>query len=611
MLPPVKRIFLVALLLGLATSAFSQVLWEKTWGGPYDDGCEVRNTRDGGMIAMAYYGVDPWLMRLDSNGDTLWTRRISHPIDLCAVTETLDGGFLATGLTRTQHRDLLAWKFDDRGDSVWMRTYVDTLYNEGMYTVLAEADSSFLITGYTSANGYDMLALHIDSLGNTIWQHAYGSPDFEGGTMAAATADGGYILATTASGTSAPHIWVVKIDGAGDTLWTRNHVEPYPTGGAVPTVTAQGDILIMGWIQRTDYDNYLLCLDSAGNRRWAQAYPGIGFESRTARGVIQDRFGGYTFASSVDHAYGPSGADHDIALFRLDSLGAVQQIHRIGRQGDDMPRYFEQAADGDYLFIGYTNSFVPNNQQLYFARLHPGGCGTFFYDLASPLRDSVCPGDTLLLDAGGGFVQYLWSDGDTTQTRAVLQTDTLYVEAIDSLGCVHYANGVSVRVFAGPQYAWSVSGNLEIQFTGMPGDGTQVRWDFGDGDTSSVADPNHVFSQAGTYVVCLQSLVPGCGWESYCDSVEVTTSIGVAQSTEALPSVYPNPASRQVLIANPTGMAAVCTLWNLQGGLVQATVVEAGETVAWDVAALGQGVYLLRMTGEGAQFLPQKLVIAR
>ncbi len=607
-----KRPLLLIVCLALsACVSQAQVLWEKTWGGPYDDGCEVRNTRDGGMIAMGTFGLDSWLMRLDLNGDTLWTKRISQPLDLCAITETLDGGFLATGTTRTQNRDILAWKFDLRGDSIWMKVYADTLSTEGNYTVLLRPDSSFVITGYTSANGYDMLVMHIDSVGNLLWRNTYGGPGFEGGTMAAPTSDGGYILTTTGGSPFFSNIWVAKIDSAGDTVWTRNYLEVFPTGGSVPKVTAQGNILIMGWIQPGDFDNYLLCLDPQGNPLWTQHYLGIGFESRTARGVIEDRWGGYTFVSSVDVGYGPLARDHDIAIFRLDSLGAVTQIHRVGHLGHEMPRYFEQTANGDYLIFGYSTSFAPMGQQTYLARLHPGSCGEFFYDLAGPQRVQICPSDTFLLDGGSGFTNYLWTDGDTNQIRRVTVSDTFYVQTTDSQGCTAYSSTVVVDAKIGPQFTWTAAGNLSLQFDGMLGDGMQSAWDFGDGGIDSTEDPLHTYSQAGTYYVCFQSLIAGCGWEQSCDSVTVANTIGVATSPPLLPQIFPNPNNGRFYIMNPSPMQLNYEVIDVSGEPLHSGVLEGDSDLQLDLTNVAQGVYLLQIQGEQGRYPSQRLVIIR
>ncbi|MCI5055640.1 MAG: T9SS type A sorting domain-containing protein, partial [Flavobacteriales bacterium] len=49
--------------------------------------------------------------------------------------------------------------------------------------------------------------------------------------------------------------------------------------------------------------------------------------------------------------------------------------------------------------------------------------------------DSICKGDTLILDAGS-FASYLWSTSDTTQSVELTLAGTYYVDVIDINGCM-------------------------------------------------------------------------------------------------------------------------------------------------------------------------------
>lgn len=605
-----KSIFSLIGFLLLATLLQAQVLWEKTWGGPYDDGCEVRNTRDGGMVVMASSGVRSWLMRLDANGDTLWTRIIHAPYDLCAVTETMDGGFLATGLTRYAHRDIMAWKFDVHGDSLWVQIYTDsTNTTEGMYSVFPQPDSSFLVTGYTSGNGYDMLALHIEKSGNLIWRKSYGGPDFQGGTMASPTADGGFVFATT-TGNSFSSIWVVRVDAMGDTVWTRNVVNARETGGPIPLVAQDGNIWVVGWINRTDYDNYIFCMDSLGNLLWTRPYPGIGFESRSGRGLIEDRLGGFSFASSIDDAYGPV-AGQDIALFRLDSIGQVTRIHRLGGVGDEMPRYFEQTANGDYLFVGYSTSFSTNGAQTYLARLHPTGCGEFLYDLSEQIRYDICPGDTLWLDAGAQFTQFLWNDGNTQQIRPVLQSDTLYVVATDSQGCLNYSSLVAVEAHPAPDFVWSPLSGMAFQFSGSVAPGSTVTWDFGDGMGDSLLAPQHTYALPGTYEVCMTATFPNCNPVTICDSVTAVIPIGLAPQWGSRVQVFPNPSAGWVTLRNDLPEALSYVVRDVAGRSWMVGQMEGNARIRLDLRTCPDGAYFIETTANGQRGPRLSLMIAR
>jgi PKD repeat protein len=66
-----------------------------------------------------------------------------------------------------------------------------------------------------------------------------------------------------------------------------------------------------------------------------------------------------------------------------------------------------------------------------------------------------------------------------------------------------------------------------IKFTEGAGSGAQLLWNFGDGGTSTTANPTHTYSVAGTYVVCLSvTTAAGCT-EQYCENIIVSSPGGV------------------------------------------------------------------------------------
>jgi len=86
--------------------------WQKIYGFAYhDQGFYCCETADGGYVVGATASVNNsfnfWLLRLDSNGDTLWTRVIDRAGDqsLITVDITDDGGYLLCGNTQQAGED--------------------------------------------------------------------------------------------------------------------------------------------------------------------------------------------------------------------------------------------------------------------------------------------------------------------------------------------------------------------------------------------------------------------------------------------------------------------------------------------------------------------------
>ncbi len=71
-------------------------------------------------------------------------------------------------------------------------------------------------------------------------------------------------------------------------------------------------------------------------------------------------------------------------------------------------------------------------------------------------ENAICDGESTLLDAGEGFVEYLWSTGETTRFITVSSADTYSVEVEDVNGCLG-SGSIEVSLFSLPQV--SIEGN--------------------------------------------------------------------------------------------------------------------------------------------------------
>ncbi len=120
---------------------------------------------------------------------------------------------------------------------------------------------------------------------------------------------------------------------------------------------------------------------------------------------------------------------------------------------------------------------------------------------------SICLGDTISLTVGGAST-YLWSTVQTTPTISVSpSTDTVYsVVATDINGCV-VDTSVSINLYESPQISFSFSPDpaegcapVSIAFKDESSPLMQSwLWDFGDGNSSSLQDPTHIYTTPGNF----------------------------------------------------------------------------------------------------------------
>ena len=69
-----------------------------------------------------------------------------------------------------------------------------------------------------------------------------------------------------------------------------------------------------------------------------------------------------------------------------------------------------------------------------------------------------------------------------------------------------------------------------VNFSGISLTATEWHWDFGDGDTSNVQDPVHIYEESGNYQVCL-TVEDTCYFAEYCEEIEICTGPPVAGFT--------------------------------------------------------------------------------
>jgi hypothetical protein len=100
-------------------------------------------------------------------------------------------------------------------------------------------------------------------------------------------------------------------------------------------------------------------------------------------------------------------------------------------------------------------------------------------------QTTFCEGDSLLLDAGPGYTNYLWSDGQTTtQTLYVTQSGQYSIFATDVTGCSGQSTPVNVLVNPSPNPTVVSNGPTsfcpgdDVTLCGQPGY-TQYQWNNG------------------------------------------------------------------------------------------------------------------------------------
>ncbi len=204
-------------------------IWTRTFDSPYLDELRcVRATIDGGCIVAGTIGDpvsygDAALIKYDGSGTLEWSRIFrGDSADLgYSVTLTNDGGYVLGGYTTSfsVYREMLLAKTSSTGDSLWLNHIGQIADWEGR-EVRERPDGGLVMSGYTKGFGggdADMYLLLTDS--NGIYQagRTYGGIEAEEGWSVDLTTDGGFVTAglTKGFGPGTTSVFVVKGDSVG------------------------------------------------------------------------------------------------------------------------------------------------------------------------------------------------------------------------------------------------------------------------------------------------------------------------------------------------------------------------------------------------------------
>jgi large repetitive protein len=219
------------------------------------------------------------------------------------------------------------------------------------------------------------------------------------------------------------------------------------------------------------------------------------------------------------------------------------------------------------------------------------GNGTFCQQAGDTLTANIAPGT------------YNWSTGETTQSIVVTQSGQYVVIVVDGNGCMS-SDTFAVVALPSPTAAFNFNVNgtgltytFADQSTGNP---TTYSWTFGDGNTSTSANPSHTYAANGIYVVTL-IVTNACGSDTTTQTLTVTDVQG--SLAFATVSLSPNPAHGQFAF-EVTGMTMgtlQVEMLDIQGKRCNAwsyTETAAGIVQQVDASKLAKGVYFLRFTSD-------------
>ena len=213
---------------------------------------------------------------------------------------------------------------------------------------------------------------------------------------------------------------------------------------------------------------------------------------------------------------------------------------------------------------------------------------------------SICDGQSVLLDAGTTFVTYNWSTGDTTTSITVSQSGSYTITVTNANGCTG-VDVINIAVLPEPNalFTYVINASGVVNFTSTSSNATTYNWDMnGDGVTdSSNPNPFYTYLSNGTFNVRL-IVTNNCGTDTLITPIAITTGIANQQLANSI-KLYPNPAHDFVVLETNTANHSDIdfVLIDLIGNKAKIGRIESNEKAKRiDLSDLNKGLYLLQLT---------------
>lgn len=281
----------------IRTDSIGDTLWTKTYGYPnWDWALSIENVSDSGfIISGASYPedtggyCDAYILRTDENGDTLWTRAYGWDRDDYGVSiKPLSyGGYIIVGYAikpfYSNREDIYLIRMDINGDTLWTKIYGKTNQEYGS-SIQECPDSGFIVSGWTNslgAGGFDAYLLRTDKNGDTLWTRTYGGDGDDWGRSVLLLKDSGFVVCGAAYSGSAGEcdLYIIRTDKNGDTIWTKSYGGiGWEEGYSIQPVSDSGFIIsgVMEVLNTNVFSVYVVRIDMNGDTLWTRAYGVMG-----------------------------------------------------------------------------------------------------------------------------------------------------------------------------------------------------------------------------------------------------------------------------------------------------------------------------------------------
>lgn len=378
-----KNVLLLLLGAGIwsvSLTASAQAFWSRTYGGVNEDeALSLVETPDTGYLVVGFTGSfgngasDAYLLKTDRYGQFQWFKTYGGSnVDVVEKVIPAAAGYFMAGYSNSGNMDYDFWmlRTDTAGDTLWTRKVGRPDWDRA-HSAVSDGNGNYMVVGetYSGANQFtDGWIVKIDDTGDTLWTKSFSLPGNESFTDVVRISDTRYAAVGTVEDlmTQTTDGFVLFFDGDGtalDTVYYDFGVNEHLNCMAVSPVDSK---MMLGGYYTYDTTNFpksiQIKIDSSGQVQFpllANTTDDFGMHI-----LSYGHYSGDIFFFCGRSFYKTSG-DHQAVVLKSLSDGYPEWIRNYGTIGpDDGLHSVIKTYDDGFLGVGFTRSYGPGIQAL-------------------------------------------------------------------------------------------------------------------------------------------------------------------------------------------------------------------------------------------------------
>jgi hypothetical protein len=390
-----RHLALFLLIVLTSTVTGQSITWEKMYSlHKKEVASSVAQTADGGYIVAGYTGSgydtsDMWILRLNPDGDTLWTRLFDYgKVDWAlSVIKGNDSSYVIAGFTSPNSINtgttMKVLDLNNEGDTVW--TFTDDITGLLANDVVQPSDGGYAILGCNYSDWPDTLVIvKLRENGQEDWRKIYHGSSYGIIYQMKPTQDTGYILTGQiyCDSINGYDNFLMKVDRYGDTVWTKIFGSAYLDIAYAVEEDDEGNYLV---VTAEDYgmNTILYIVSHDGNIIGTKTF-GLGTGSYL-----------YSFSKTYDGGYVASGVagteftDHGLLIMKFNAHSDSLWTRIFQKDQYAWSDDIHQTVDGGYIVAGTVSYDIGNSSDMWILKLDETGMVGIQSDIMPTLSGNV------------------------------------------------------------------------------------------------------------------------------------------------------------------------------------------------------------------------------